>query len=289
MGPPSHGEDPARQIDVQVSAVAAAHVPDRGPLERPQFAREGESLVPRHRRPRDGVEVAALVLELADHLARARVEHPERRMQEVAVLGVLDAHEGAVGGEPAAEPRLQRPHPGRGLVVCEDPGGAVPLDQVGPVGAADLHRDRRDPGFERVPHEPPFRQRREDGLGPASRERHRHQQAALVPGRVAPPRDPVAGKHPGHLHPDRFIAHLPPRAVGQVVGPRLVTAAAVGHDREVVGRAVVPRGEADLGRGEATHPVGLFGHGAHPTCPLRRLATWSLPGLPSLALTPIEC
>ena len=130
VGPPSHGEDPAGQIDVQVSAVAAAHVPDRGPLERPQFAREGESLVPRHRRPRDGVEVAALVLELADHLARARVEHPERRMQEVAVLGVLDAHEGAVGGEPAAEPRLQRPHPGRGLVVCEDPGGAVPLDQV---------------------------------------------------------------------------------------------------------------------------------------------------------------
>ena len=83
--------------------LSGREVPEPRPLVAFPLVLECEPLVAGHGRPALGFERHPLVDLLADGVAGARVDHAERRMDEVAVLGVLEAEQRAVRGERAAE------------------------------------------------------------------------------------------------------------------------------------------------------------------------------------------
>ena len=164
---------------------------------------------------------------------------------------------------PAIPPR-PRPRGRRGPRA-----GAVPLDQVG-RGSRRRSPSRSPPipASNEMPHRATLR------AASGTRARPRHPRTASPPAGRARPRSCRATTRPGRREASRPPPPRPVRrssaATSRRTGRRPTPASRRSRLVTIArwsGAPVVPRGEADLGRGEATHPVGLFGHGASPYVP----------------------
>src|SRR5437763_14686747 len=107
--------DPSRELELDVAALFAGEIPDCRPHVALTFVVERQPLVTRDGRPALGEQRQAVVELLGDVRPRARVDHPQSRMDQVAVLGVLYAEQRTVGREPAAQEST--------LVDAADPNG----------------------------------------------------------------------------------------------------------------------------------------------------------------------
>ena len=121
---PVHREHVAGEVrHLQVPPRAGREVPDRRPFVGPAFVQERQPLITGHRGPRDGVQAATVVLLVADGVACSNVEDAHRVVQDVAVLGVSDAHQRAVRRQAADALRPFASHPGGLVVQVDAPGG----------------------------------------------------------------------------------------------------------------------------------------------------------------------
>ena len=200
--PPVGRLDEAVQLEAQLHDVPGPGVPDGGPALALALVADGHALIAGDRRPREGCEIEALVAELSDGRPRARVDDAQRLVQQVAVLGVLDADERLVRGQPglldAACGDARRPgEADRFGVTMEQPRGGAKARRLGDPDREAVHpADRRDralpaEGEALVPARWEALER--VGLGTAHRqptlERGAHEPARLVAGEVAEPDD----------------------------------------------------------------------------------------------------
>ena len=244
--PPLDREDGSRKVDLEVGAFPGADVPDGRPLEGTQLARERQPLVSRDRRPSVRFEVRPGIDEVAPHGSRAGVEDAKRQMQDVAPLGVPDAHERPVRGE-TARLRIRAADPARERCGPEEAWILAFVDDVDPIVALYLHADGGPDRVEREPREPPVREIRQDGFGDAAGRRP-DQPAPLVAGPIAPPGEAAIGERPDPLvHADGFVAQLLPRFRAEIVGPYLRGAAERADEREQVGVRRRPHGDPSSG------------------------------------------
>ena len=135
VGPPVLDEDTALEIHREVVPLAGLEIPDPGSLVALALVIEGQPLVARHRRPALRHQRHAVVRQLADRSPGARIDDLERRMDQVAVLGVLQAQERAVG--------RQRSSQESGFVDAAEANGlgrAVDLARSGSV-ERDIHAE----------------------------------------------------------------------------------------------------------------------------------------------------
>ena len=138
------------------------------PVARSQIAGVGRSAgswlighpsVARDGRPRGGDDGARAVAALPDHLARAGIDDPDGRVRDVAVLGVLEGEQRAVGRE--------RGELARGPVRAGEPEPlGAPRDLLG-GRSAERHVDREPVAVaDRHGHQP---RRLRHALGPPDR------------------------------------------------------------------------------------------------------------------------
>src|SRR3990172_4122396 len=83
----------------QVMELAGSWAPDRRRPLAPSLVADRQAVVTGDRRPGKGEDLPVGIVELADDLAGPGVEDPERGMDEIAVLTVLDRDERLVGAE----------------------------------------------------------------------------------------------------------------------------------------------------------------------------------------------
>ncbi len=101
--PPVGDEYRALGVQLEILPLARREIPDRGPFVAGTLVLDGEPLGRRGRRPTPGLERHALVELLAERRPGARIEHTQGRVQQIAVLRVLDAEECPIGREAAEE------------------------------------------------------------------------------------------------------------------------------------------------------------------------------------------
>ena len=110
----------ALELEVELRDLAGLEVPDRRSRVSFTLVLEGEPLVAGDRGPAPGMKRQSFVDLLSDGRACPRVEHSERRVDQVAVLGVLDAEEAAVCRQAATLEPPRRPEL-HGLARMVDP------------------------------------------------------------------------------------------------------------------------------------------------------------------------
>ena len=108
------------EVQPEVGSLPGREVPDGGAILALPLVDDGQSLVAGDRRPAPRRQRHPLVDLFTDGGTRPGVDHPERPMDQVAVLSVFQAQESAVGGQPAQEEPA--------------PLGAADLDRFGAAG-----------------------------------------------------------------------------------------------------------------------------------------------------------
>ena len=174
-----------------------------------------ETLIAGHGRPAASGERHPLVELLADRFARARVDDAERWVDEVAVLGVLEAEQRAVRGERPAEksPRLDAPEPHRVIGAVDRLCRAAVDRHVDGEALAIGDRRDDDPRCLREPFVPAVRHAVEEQRRLASVERLHVPAAGLVAALVLEPENAVAvERRDGVDETDGMVGHLPARA-----------------------------------------------------------------------------
>ena len=215
VGPPVAHEDLTVEVELEPLEVARLEVPDRRPRVAVAFVVARETLVAGNGRPAASGQRHPLVELLADGRARARVDHAERWMDEVAVLRMLEAEQRAVRGERPAEESLQvdAPEPHRAIGTVDRPcGAAVDRDVDGEALAVG---DRRDDDPRRLgePFAPSVRHAVEEERRLASVERLHVPAAGLVATLVLEPENALAvERRDGVDEAHRVVGHLPARA-----------------------------------------------------------------------------
>ncbi len=99
VGPPVRGGDGSTEVDREVHPVAGEEVPDPRPLVAIALVGERQTGVAGDGRPAPRSERQLFVAKIADRLAGAGIEHTQRGVDEIAVLGVLETEKCAVGGQ----------------------------------------------------------------------------------------------------------------------------------------------------------------------------------------------
>ena len=130
---------PSRSSPSSVT-LAGLEVPDRRARVALALVVEGEPLVAGDGRPALRGQRHSLVELVADGRAGSRIEDAERRVDEVAVLGVLEAEQRAVRGEAAAQEALASTPPSA-PIGRRGAGSAAPVRRP----ATRRRRSRRDP------------------------------------------------------------------------------------------------------------------------------------------------
>ena len=239
--PPVHRESFARQVELDVRALAGGQVPDRRAMDVAAFVRDGQAPVARDGRPGPSRERKARSIGLLAHdLAGAWIHHQQPVMDVVARLGNEQAEEILVGRQPrgggplelqiaqradrhpvgSTEDLLRRP-----AVLGDEQAEALPVGQ---------HRRH-----ERAPHGdavgPAGGRAREERARLPTFERDRHPLAGLVAGRVPEPGHLIAAPgRGGQDHADRLVGHAPPGPGGAVPRVSLVLAPLVRDEHEPV-------------------------------------------------------
>jgi hypothetical protein len=101
--PPVQDENRSFEADREVVSLAGAEIPEPRPFVTLPLVVESKPLVAGYGPPALGDDRHPLVELLADRCARSRVDHPEGRVDEVAVLRVPETEQGAVGRKASAE------------------------------------------------------------------------------------------------------------------------------------------------------------------------------------------
>ena len=176
-------------IHREVHALPRVEVPDRRPFDPRSFLREEEAAGTRRGRPGDRLHPQVRVDLIARGLTGSAVQDPEGLPVDVAVLGVMDADERAVGRETAAALRPLAPHPGGLRVPVELARGFVPDGHEHPIVLVRREPGRDTPVDQREAHHPSVVEASEERPGVATFERRHHPPPALVPDLVVPPHD----------------------------------------------------------------------------------------------------
>ncbi len=196
--PVGDGDRPA-EIDSEIRALAGREVPDPRLLISVPLVRERESRVTGDRRPAASSERHPVIEQLTDGDSGARIDDAQRRVNQVAVLGMLEAEQASVRRERSAEEATV-------VRACERHrfGGAVDLSRRcavqrhmnrEPVAIRD--RDDDDSRRLRQPVAPAVRNALEKRLRFAAVERLHQPAARLVAGLVLKPEHAFAveGRH----------------------------------------------------------------------------------------------
>src|SRR6185369_7523374 len=93
VGPPVGDLGEAIPGERDVRDLAGLDVPDRRRTLAAALMADGEAGIAGNRRPTERAQRLAVVVELGLHLAGTGIDDPQRRMDRVAVLGVLEAEE----------------------------------------------------------------------------------------------------------------------------------------------------------------------------------------------------
>ena len=104
IGPPVHCFHRTGEAEIEVGPHAAREVPDRGTLLSLALMGDDEPSVARQRGPARREQRHALVDLFGDRRTGPRIDDSKRRVQAVAVLGVLEREHRSVGREPAQLP-----------------------------------------------------------------------------------------------------------------------------------------------------------------------------------------
>ncbi len=99
VGPPVRDEDGSLEVDLEVAPLAGREIPDPRPLIASTLVLERQPRIALHWRPALREQGHPFVELVADGVSRARVDHLERGVDQVAVLGVLEAKQRSVCGE----------------------------------------------------------------------------------------------------------------------------------------------------------------------------------------------
>ncbi len=205
-------------------------------------------------------------MKLAEGLARSRIDHPKGRVDEVAVLGVLEAQHRAVGREsgPVEPGSFGSPQP-RGLLGSIEllrrfvPHGGVDGESI---SVAHSHRiEARRLGKALVP---PRREEIEERAALPAVEWLVEPASGLVAGLVLEPQDPVpVDRGSAGDHPNGVIGDPAPRAGGAVPRMDLPHPTLRRGEHEPVGKLRRPIREREVGRPEPPLPRGpiVEGHG----------------------------
>ena len=190
IGRPSQWDrGPLHLIHREVHALPRVEVPDRRPLDPRAFLREEEAAGTPRGRPGDRLHPQLRVDLIARGLTGSAVQDPEGLPVDVAVLGVMDADERAVGRETAAALRPLAPHPGGLRVPVELARGLVPDGHEHPIVLVRREPGRDTPVDQGEAHHPSVVEASEERPGVAAFERRHHPPPALVPDLVVPPHD----------------------------------------------------------------------------------------------------
>jgi hypothetical protein len=252
VGPPVGHLDLAGEVDVQVDALAATGVPDGGPQAPGPLVQQRQPPVARHRREAGGEQAVALAVpQVGDRRHRLGVEGAQRRVQVVAVLGVVDHQQAAVAGHVG-----QLHH----LAVAVQLGGAA-------AELADAHREAvpaRQPdrhpalGAEREPGAPGRLHVGQQRRDLAAVERLLQPAADLVALGVLEPDDLRAvGGHRARHHAGGVLGDLAVPAAGAVPGVDLPGARQVRGVDEVLGSVERPPRQGERGGAVALLPAWL--------------------------------
>ena len=248
-----HGALEARR---QIGALARGRVPDPGSLVTLELVLEREPLVPRDGRPALPVHRHALVAQFADRRARARIDDAQRRVDQVAVLGVLEAEERAVRRERAAQAAVLGGGEVHRLLRAMDLARWASVERYvdrEPVAVADPDRD--DPRALGQAAVPAVGNALEEGLRLTAVERLDEPAAGFVPGLVLEPQHTLAVERRGSGEDaDRMIRHLAPLPGREVPCVHLPDARLVGRVHEPVGSGWRPLGQEGHRRAEALLP-----------------------------------
>ena len=256
--PPIHGGHVPRKRAVEVRPRPGREVPDRRALTVLLVVDHREALIPLDRRPGGCEHARRAIPPLPDHAARPGVDDPERGMQHVAVLRVLQGEQRAVRREAGAVTGV--------VPVAGDPD---PLGAPGDLlrrttidryedretSVAICDRDGGDPRTERHPVVPSDRQAFEERLGAAPFEGLPQPPPGLITGVFLPEQDLIAVEARVALgHADGVVGDLPAFARRDVPTVNLPHAGLVRCEDGPVGGAPGPEREVHLRSAEPTLP-----------------------------------
>ena len=268
VGPPVAHDDVTVEVELEPLEVVRREVPDCWSRVTVAFVLARETLVAGNGRPAASSQRHPSIELLSDDRTRARVDNAERWMDEVAVLGMLEAKQLAVRGERSTEEPFQlgAPEPHRASGTVDLPcAAAVDRDVDGEALAVG---DRRDDDPRRLgePFAPAVRHAVEEERRLASVERLHVPAAGLVATLVLEPENALAlERRDGIDEAHRMVGHLPSCArlgiervdlpdaglVGDVDGVTRSGGRPFGEIRDGGSKALFPGGRAH--RGEATN------------------------------------
>ena len=215
VGPPVSDSGRSLQSDIEVRALAGREVPDAGAIVALPLVREREPCVTGDRRPALRVERQPLVEEVSDDRAGPRIDDPQRRMDQVAVLGVLVTEQRTVARQRAAQEAA--------VVVPTEPHGVAGAMELMRASAVERYVDgeavsiggRRDDDSRSLREAlvPAVRDAVEERSRLASEERLREPLAGLVAGLVLEPEHAFAVEARNRVdQPDWMVRYLAARA-----------------------------------------------------------------------------
>ena len=256
--PPVLDEDRSFEADREVVSLAGGEIPEPRPFVALPLVVESKPLVACDGRPALRDDRHPLVELLADRSARARVDDPERRMDEVAVLRVLEAEQGAVGRKASAKEAILSPHTSdsEGLGGKGEPSSRFAVERyVDGESVAVADSRCHDPGRLGQPLVPAVRDAFEERLRLAPVKRLDEPASGLVTGVVLEPEDSLSIEGRGAVEKaDRVIRHLAPSVRRDVPGMQLPRARLVRRVDDSVRRSRRPFGKERHRRAEALLP-----------------------------------
>ena len=239
---------------------SGGEVPEPRPLDVVALPDQHEPLVARHRGPPHGLGAEPLVDDLPHGLAGARVEDPDRRARDVALLRMADREQRRVGREPARSGRPLGSDPCRTRVAVDRTRRTVPVLHEDRIRLVVGQAERRRARHHRQTHRPAVGHVEERACLAAAERRH-HPAATLIAVRVEPPDHALAvGRQMHLLSSDATPRGLPSGAGAQVPRPCLRAAALVRHDPDAIRGGARPVDLVDARGGEASVPQRCIGH-----------------------------
>ena len=262
--PPIQGGHVPWERALEVRPRPRREVPNRRPLAVLLVADHCEAMVPVDRRPGRPEHAPRAIAAVRDRAARPGVDDPERGMQQVAVLRVLQREQRAVrretGSITGVVPVAGDPEP---LGAPRDLLRRTTIDRYEDreAAVAICDRDGGDPRPERHPVVPSDRQAFEERLGAAPFERLPQPPPGLITRVFLPEQDLIAVEARAALrHADGVVGDLPTLVRRDVPAVDLPYAGLVRCEDGPVGGAPGPMREVHLRSSEPTLPQRHVGH-----------------------------